>query len=105
MSVYITVLRAQLKKADSLEENQAAHDAINVPLQAYGKSVGAIGHRAYLNAENPKEFLAIDTWTNLEGPQQLFGDPKLGVEFERLFEEIPQVSYWRASGWDSFSDD
>ena len=32
MSVYITVVRGQLKKANSLEENQAAHDAINVPL-------------------------------------------------------------------------
>jgi hypothetical protein len=104
MSVYITVVRGQLKKADSLEEKQAAHDAINVPLQAFGKSLSAIGHRAYLNAENPKEFLGIDTWTTLEGPQRLFGDPKLAAEFEQLFEEMPQVSYWRASGWESFSD-
>jgi hypothetical protein len=104
MSVYITVVRGQLKKAESLEENKAAHDAINVPLQTLGKSLSAIGHRAYLNAENPKEFLGIDTWTTLEGPQRLFSDPKLAAEFEQLFEEMPQVSYWRASGWESFSD-
>lgn len=57
MSVYITVVRGQLKQADSLEENQDAHDAINVPLQALSKSLSAVGHRAYLNAKNPKEFL------------------------------------------------
>ena len=104
MSVYITVVRGQLKKADSLEENQVAHNAIKAPLEALGKSLSPLGHRAYLNAENPKEFLGIDTWTTLEGPQRLFSDPRLAAEFERLFEQMPQVSYWRASGWDSFSD-
>jgi hypothetical protein len=102
--MYITVVRGQLKKADSLEENQAAHDAINVPLQVFGKSFGAVGHRAYLNAQNPKEFLGIDTWTSLEGPQKLFTDPKLAEEFQKLFEGMPEVTYWGASGWESFSD-
>jgi hypothetical protein len=104
MSVYITVVRGQLKQADSLEENQAAHDAINVPLQALGKSLSAVGHRAYLNAKNPKEFLGIDTWTSIEGPEKLFSDPKLADQFGKLFEGTPEITFWRASGWESFAD-
>ena len=86
-------------------QNQAAHDAINVPLQPSGKSLSAIGQRAYLNVENPKEFLAIETWTTLDGPQRLFSDSQanLAAEFDKLFEETPG-SYWRVSGWESFAD-
>jgi hypothetical protein len=102
--MYITVVRGELKLADNLEQNQAAHDAINVPLQALGKSLGAVGHRAYLSAQNPKEFLAIDTWTTLEGPKKLFSDPKLAAEFGKLFEGMPEITFWGASGWESFSD-
>jgi hypothetical protein len=104
MSVYITLVRGQLKHADTLEENQAAHDAINVPLQALGKAHSAIGHRVYLNANDPKEFLGLDTWTTIEGPQQLFSHPKLAEEFGKLFEGMPEITFWKASGWESFAD-
>jgi hypothetical protein len=58
---------------------------------------------------NPCECLtalsrAIDTWTTLEGPKKLFSDPKLAAEFGRLFEGMPEITFWGASGWESFSD-
>jgi|SRR5882672_725030 len=101
--LYITIVRGQLK-SESIEENKKVHDMIFKPLQEFGRSLSAIGHKVYLNPQNPKEFLAIDTWTTLEGPQKLFSDPKVGEEFSKLFESTPEVTFWGESDWAGFYD-
>jgi len=100
---YITVVRGQLKSA-SQQEAQAIHDAILEQLPAVGRPLGAIGHMPYLNPQNPKEFLAIDTWSNLEGLQKFMSDPKVGEAFGNLFDGTPDVTIWGESGWSSFYD-
>jgi quinol monooxygenase YgiN len=100
---YVTVVRGQLKSA-SQQEAQAIHDAILEQLPAVGRPLGAIGHQPYLNPQNPKEFLAIDTWTNLQGLQKFMNDPKVAEAFGNLFEGMPDVTIWGESGWSSFYD-
>lgn len=100
---YIVVVRGQLKST-SQQEAQAIHDAILEQLPAVGRPLGAIGHQPYLNPQNSKEFLAIDTWTNLEGLQQFMSDPKVGEAFGTLFEGTPDVTVWSESDWSSFYD-
>lgn len=98
---YITVVRGKLK--GSAKEAQAAHDATVEKLSAMTRPMGAIGHAPYLNPQNPMEFLAVDTWTNLEGLQKFMGDPNVAAAFGQLFEGMPDISIWSESGWASFS--
>jgi quinol monooxygenase YgiN len=97
---YITVVRARLKGSPA--EAQAAHDATVEQLAAMTRPMGAIGHRPHLNPQDPNEFLAIDTWDNLEGLQTFMGDPKVAEAFGALFDGMPDISIWSESDWASF---
>ena len=99
---YITVVRGKLK--GSQKEAQMAHDAAVEKLSAMTRPMGAIGHKPHLNPQNPMEFLAIDTWNNLEGLQKFMGNPSVAEEFGKLFEGMPDVSIWVESDWASFSE-
>ena len=97
---YITVVRARLK--GSPKEAQMAHDATVEQLSAMTRPMGAIGHKAHLNPQDPGEFLAIDTWNNLEGLQKFMSDPQVAEAFGQLFEGRPDISIWAESDWASF---
>jgi quinol monooxygenase YgiN len=97
---YITVVRARLK--GSTKEAKMAHDATVEQLSAMTRPMGAIGHKPHLNPQDPMEFLAIDTWNNLEGLQKFMSDPKVAEAFGNLFEGQPDISVWAESDWASF---
>ena len=97
---YITVVRGKLK--GSPKDAQKMHDATVDQLSAMTRPMGAIGHRPHLNPKDPTEFLAIDTWNNLEGLQKFMGDPKVAEAFGALFEGMPDISVWAESDWASF---
>src|SRR5512141_1011437 len=98
---YVTIVRAKLKGADA-KAAQKAHDATVEQLSAKTRPMGATGHRAYLNPQNPMEFLAIDPWNNLEGLQKFMGDPQVAQAFGALFEGQPDITIWSESDWASF---
>ena len=98
---YVAVVRGTLKAATQ-KEAQATHDATVEQLSAMTRPLGAIGHRAHLNPQDPKQFMAIDTWNNLESLQKFMTDPQVAAEFGKLFEGRPEVSVWAESGWASF---
>ena len=100
---YITVVRGKLKGA-SQKAAQAAHDAAVAQLSPTTRPMGAIGHQPYLNPKDPMEFLAVDTWNNLDGLQKFLGDPNVAAAFGQLFEGMPDVTVWAESGWASFMD-
>ena len=97
---YVTIVRATLK--GSPKEAQMAHDAVVEKLSAMTRPMGAIGHKPHLNPQNAKEFLAIDTWNNLEGLQKFMNDPQVMQSFGELFEGRPDISVWAESDWASF---
>ena len=98
---YVTIVRAKLKGADP-KAARKMHDATVEQLSAITRPMGATGHRAYLNPQNPMEFLAIDRWNNLEGLQKFMGDPKVAEAFGALFEGQPDITVWAESDWASF---
>jgi quinol monooxygenase YgiN len=100
---YITIVRGKLKPADE-KAAQAMHDATVNELSAMTRPMGAIGHHAYLNPQNRSEFLAVDTWNNLEGLQGFMSNPQVAEEFGKLFDGMPDISIWTESGWASFSE-
>ena len=97
---YITIVRAKLK--GDPKEAQMAHDATVEKLSAMTRPMGAIGHKPHLNTQDPTEFLAIDTWNNLEGLQKFMSDPQVAAAFGQLFEGMPDISVWAESDWASF---
>jgi len=99
---YITVVRGKLKGTP--EEAKAGHDATVEQLSQMTRPMGAIGHKPHLNPADPSEFLAIDTWNNLEGLQKFMSDPKVAEEFGKLFDGQPDISVWAESDWASFQD-
>jgi hypothetical protein len=52
----------------------------------------AIGHHTCLNPQNRTEFLAVDTWNNLEGLRGFMSDPQVTAEFGKLFEGMLDIS-------------
>ena len=98
---YITVVRAKLKGSDQ-KAAQKAHDATVDQLSKMTRPMGAISHRAYLNPQSPMEFLAVDSWNNLEGLQKFMSDPKTAEAFGTLFEGKPDISIWSESDWAHF---
>lgn len=95
---YIAVVRGKLKNVDA-KQSQAVHDATIAKVGPMGRSMGNIGHRAHLNTQNPHEFLAIDTWDNIENMQKLFSDPGLAEEFGKLFDGMPEITIWAETDW------
>ncbi len=97
---YIVTVRGNLKGGS--EQAHQVHDAIVAKSSQIGRQMGNTSHQTFLNAQNNNEFLAVDTWDNLEGIQKLYSDPNLAAEFGKLFEGQPQVTVWAESGWMKF---
>jgi hypothetical protein len=98
---YIVIVRGRLKSADE-KQSRKTHDSTVKMIGPQGRSMGNIGHHAYLDPKDRREFLAIDTWDNLEGPQKLLQDPSLAAEFGKLFEGLPDVTVLEDSGWEAW---
>ncbi|MBI3241890.1 MAG: hypothetical protein HYZ49_06295 [Chloroflexi bacterium] len=98
---FIVVVRGKLKDTDP-KKAQAGHDAAVAKLSVIGRPLGDVGHQPYLNPQNPQEFLAVDTWDNIEGMQKFMNDPNVAAEFGKLFEGMPDISVWAESGWSAF---
>jgi quinol monooxygenase YgiN len=101
MMKYVVVVRGMLKSADE-NQSKATHDATIKMIGPMGRSMGNVGHQAHLNPQNRREFLAIDVWDNIEGPQKLLQDPTLAAEFAKLFEGQPNVTIWSATDWEAW---
>jgi hypothetical protein len=98
---YIVTVRGRLKELDE-KRAQVAHDTTFERLSAVGQSFGSLGHQTYLNPQDGREFLAIDTWESLEGLQKFMNDPaNPGAAIAALFEDQPEITVWAASGWKS----
>ncbi len=94
---YIVTVRGNLK--GNTEQAHQAHDGILSKISATSKQMGNTSHHTYLNVQNNNEFMAMDTWDNLQAIQKLYSDPNLASEFAKLFEGQPQVTIWSESGW------
>ena len=96
---YVVTVRGKLKEKDEKQAGMA-HDETFERLSVIGKELGSIGHQTYLNSEDKNEFLAVDTWSSIEGLQKFLSDPAdPGAEIAKLFDDQPQITVWAESGW------
>jgi hypothetical protein len=71
--------------------NQAIQASIN-----QARKLGDLSHEVYFRLTPPGEqlsleFLAVDVWTNREGPEQLYQDPAFLESFGQLFTAPPST--------------
>jgi quinol monooxygenase YgiN len=95
---FITVVHGRLKAKDSNVARQQ-HDAVASGSDAQAKAVGQLSHRAYLNPQDPQDFLAIEFWSDPAGPQKVFGNPEAAAAIGALFEAPPTVMVFHETDW------
>jgi quinol monooxygenase YgiN len=99
---YITIVRGRLKDADQ-GAAQRAHDTIVDALRPQSEPLGAVGHQAYVEPQDPGSFVAIDRWSNVEGLQQFIGNPSVQERLGSMFEGRPDVTILsEREGWRAF---
>ena len=85
---YITIVRGRLKDPD-VNAARDQHNAIVDELRPRSEPMGAVGHQAYVEPQDPGSFVAVDRWSNMEGLQQFLwrpehaGEPGLDVRRRR----------------------
>jgi hypothetical protein len=58
---------------------------------------------AFGNAQDPREFLAIDRWDSLEGLMQFMGTQSVQQDMGSMFDGPPEVTVWaEREGWTTF---
>lgn len=99
---YITIVRGRLKDSDQAAARDA-HNAIVDALRPRSEPLGALGHQAYVDPQDPGGFVAVDRWSNVEGLQQFLGNPDVQQQLGSMFEGQPEVSVLaERDGWRAF---
>jgi quinol monooxygenase YgiN len=96
MAVTITI-RARLQ--GDVAAMRKIHDDVTGATKEMAKQAGDISHVVFLNPQDQREFLGIDTWQSAEQAQAFAGSPQIQEFFGRLFEGPPEVTVWADSGW------
>lgn len=99
MAVTITV-RARLK--GSPESIQKIHDQVTSATKDMARQAGDLTHVVYLNPQDGRDFLGIDTWQSPEQAQAFAGSPQIQEFFGQMFEGEPEVKVWVESGWNKW---
>jgi quinol monooxygenase YgiN len=99
MPVTITI-RARLKSDPA--SIQKIHDEVTGATKEMARQAGDISHAVYLNPQDRRDFLGIDTWQSAEQAQAFAGSPQIQEFFGRMFEGEPEVKVWTESGWNKW---
>lgn len=99
---YITIVRGRLKSTDQAAAQQA-HDSIVDALRPQSEPLGAVGHQAYVDPQDPGGFVAVDKWSSIEGLQQFIGNPEVQARLGSMFDGMPEISILsEREGWRAF---
>jgi quinol monooxygenase YgiN len=99
---YITIVRGRLKDPD-VNAARDQHNAIVDELRPRSEPMGAVGHQAYGEPQDPGSFVAIDRWSNMEGLQQFLADPNTQASLGSMFDGAPDVTVLaERQGWRAF---
>jgi hypothetical protein len=101
MGYFATTVRVRLRDADPAAA-RARHNEIVAKLRPMLEPKGGSSHMVFANAEDPREFLAIDRWDSADGLTAL-QDPAVQAEIASLFDGPPQVTVWAVrDGWTAY---
>ncbi len=99
---YITIVRGRLLGTDQ-DASRDLHNKIVDSVRPRSEPMGAVGHQAYVEPQDPGSFVAIDRWSNMEGLQQFIGDPSVQQQLGSMFDGPPQVTILaEREGWRAF---
>ena len=99
MAVTITI-RARLKSdAGAIRK---IHDQVTGATKEMARQAGDISHVVYLNPQDDRDFLGIDTWQSAEQAQAFAGSPQIQEFFGNMFDGAPEVKIWVESGWNKW---
>ena len=91
---YAAVIQGPLAAKDPAAA-QKLHDGLAAGGEEVAKMLGDFGHDAMLGSDilgaGPLDFLAIDRWDNLEGPETFYGAPEFAEAFGMLFSAQPSL--------------
>ena len=97
---YTVTVRARLRGTPA--EAKKLHDQVTGATKDMAKQAGDLTHTIYLDPQDQKSFLGIDTWSTLEGLQKFAGSPQIKEFFGKLFEGEPEVRVWMDSDWNQW---
>jgi quinol monooxygenase YgiN len=99
---YITIVRGRLLLSDQ-DASRDLHNQIVDALLPRSEPMGAVGHQAYSEPQDPGSFVAIDRWSSFEGLQQFIGDPSVQQQLGSMFDGPPDVTILaEREGWRAF---
>lgn len=90
---YLVVVQGTLV-SDDLATNRDAHNAVADGGKETAMGLGDYAHLVHLDPENPRSFMAIDLWSDLNGLQQFFGATEVQEAFGSLFEAPPTITIY-----------
>lgn len=97
---YTVTVRGKLREAPASAKK--LHDDTTRMTKEAAKGAGDLTHVVYLDPRDQRAFLAIDTWSSLEGIQRFADSPPLKEFFGKLFEAPPEVQVWVDSDWNQW---
>jgi quinol monooxygenase YgiN len=101
LDVAVTItIRARLKAEPATI--QAIHDQVTAATKEMARQAGDISHIVYLDPQDRRQFLGIDTWQSAEQAQAFAGSPQIQEFFGQMFEGRPEVKVWVDPGWNKW---
>ena len=101
LEVAVTItIRARLKAEPATI--QAIHDQVTGATKEMARQAGDISHIVYLDPQDRRQFLGIDTWQSAEQAQAFAGSPQIQEFFGQMFEGQPEVKVWVDPGWNKW---
>jgi len=97
---YTVTVRARLRATQA--EAKKYHDEVTRATKDAAKQAGDLTHAVYLDPQDAKAFLGIDTWSSLEGIRAFAGSPQIREFFGTLFDGEPEVRVWVDSDWNQW---
>ena len=97
---FTVTIRGRLGEGQGVSKKY--HDDLTRATKDAAKQAGDLTHVVYLDPQDPKAFLGIDTWSTLEGLQKFAASPQIKEFFAKLFEGEPEVRVWVDSDWNTW---
>lgn len=95
---FFVIVRGRLAEAD-IEAAQAMHDPLAMGGEETATALGDVAHVVWLGAEDEREFLALDVWTDDANIEAFYTNPDLMAAFGALFDGPATIGVYRSTDW------
>ena len=89
---YTVTVRARLREVPAAAKKY--HDEVTRATKDAAKQAGDLTHVVYLDPQDPKAFLGVDTWSSIEGIQKFAGSPQIREFFATKAAPFQPQNHW-----------